>query len=272
MMRRRTARGRSARDYPFFDNGGLPLAFAHRGGAHSPGIAGIENTMVAFAAAVALGFRYVETDVHATADGVLLAFHDGTLDRVTDLSGRVADLPYAQVRSARIAGREPVALLADILTSWPELRVNIDCKAPQAMEPLARVVAQHRAADRVCVASFSTGRLNRLRELLGPRVATAYGPLGVAALRLAPSASLLRRLPPSYDGMAAQVPVAAGRLLLVKQAFVDRVHELGRQVHAWTVDEPAEIDRLLDLGVDGIMTDRTDVLRRVLTARGAWPT
>lgn len=260
---------RAAHNYPFFDNGGRPLAFAHRGGAHSPGNAGIENTMVAFEAAIAQGYRYLETDVHATEDGVLLAFHDSTLDRVTDLSGPVADLPYARVRQARIDGREPVALLADILTSWPDVRVNIDCKAVAAIAPLARVLAQHRAADRVCVASFSTRRLRLLRQRLGPSVATAYGPLGVAGLRLSPTV-LLRRIPAAYGGVAAQVPVVAGRLTLIGPRFVERAHELGRQVHAWTVDDADEMHRLLDLGVDGIMTDRTEVLRAVLTSRNAW--
>lgn len=260
---------RRADSYPFFDNESRPLAFAHRGGAFSPGNLGIENTMVAFQAAVEQGFRYVETDAHATSDGVVLAFHDSTLDRVTDLSGPVADLPYSRVRRARIAGREPIPLLAELLTSWPALKVNIDCKSRRAIEPLAAVIAEHRAWDRVCVASFSPWRLSRLRRRLGPRVATAYGTLGVTALRLSPG-SVARRLAPAQAGLAAQVPVAAGPVPLVTPTFVDRAHELHRQVHVWTVDDPLEMHRLLDLGVDGLMTDRTDVLRAVLTARGAW--
>lgn len=260
---------RRARDYPFFDNAGHPLAFAHRGGALVPSNVGIENSMAAFQSAVDLGFRYVETDVHATADGVLVAFHDTTLDRVTNLVGAVADLPYDRVRRARIGDREPVPLLSDLLTTWPELRINIDCKARQAIEPLGRVIAEHRAWDRVCLASFSPYRLSRLRARLGPRVATSFTLPGVAAMRLLPT-HLLRWLAAGHTGVAAQVPLAAGSLDLVTPRFVERLHDLGKQVHVWTVDEASEMGRLLDLGVDGLITDRPDVLRDVLIARGCW--
>ncbi len=256
-------------DYPFFDNGGLPLAMAHRGGALTGDNAGIENSMVAFASAVALGYRYVETDVHATADGVVIAFHDATLDRVTDLTGSVADLPYEDVRRALIGGREAVPLLSEILTSWPGLGVNIDCKGWGAIEPLSRVISQHRAWDRVCVASFSPLRLNRLRARLGSRVATSYSPVGISGLRLLPTYRL-RWLAAGHGGVAAQVPSSAGSLRIVTRSFVDRLHELGKQVHVWTVDDPQEMAELLDLGVDGIITDRADLLREVYTARGIW--
>lgn len=261
---------RRADDYPFFDNDGLPLAMAHRGGALTGDNAGIENSMVAFASAVALGYGYVETDVHATADGVLVAFHDATLDRVTDLTGVVADLSYDQVRGALIGGREAVPLLSEVLTCWPQLRVNIDCKGRGAIEPLARVITEQRAWDRVCVASFSPWRLSRLRARLDPRVPTAYSPLGVAALRLLP-ASRLRRLTAGHSALAAQVPNRAGPLRLVTRAFVDRAHTLGKHVHVWTVDDAAEMRDVLDLGVDGIITDRADVLRDVYIERGIWP-
>lgn len=260
---------RGADDYPFFDNAGRPLAMAHRGGALTGANGGIENSMVAFESAVALGFRYVETDVHATSDGVLLAFHDTTLDRVTDLRGSVAHVTYDRVRQALIGGREPIALLSDILTSWPELKVNIDCKAPLAIDPLARLIAQQRAWDRVCVASFSPRRLSRLRASLGSRVATSYTIPGVAALRLLPMPQL-RWVTIGHHGLAAQVPSRVAGFPIVTRRFVERAHALRKQVHVWTVDDPVEMNRLLDLGVDGIITDRADVLRQVYTARGVW--
>jgi len=258
-----------ADDYPFFDNGGLPLAMAHRGGALTGDSIGIENSMVAFATAVALGYRYVETDVHATSDGVVLAFHDATLDRVTGVTGSVADIPYEQVRRALIGGREAVPLLSEILTSWPDLRVNIDCKSRAAIDPLADVISEHRAWDRVCVASFSPWRLSRLRARCGSRVATSYTPLGVGALRLLPT-HRLRWLAAGHTALAAQVPGYAGPLPIVTSAFVKRAHALRKRVHVWTVDDPAEMTRLLDLGVDGIITDRADLLREVYVGRGIW--
>ena len=254
--------------YPFFDNGGLPIAFAHRGGALTGDNLGLENTMAAFEAAVRLGFRYLETDVHATLDGVVLAFHDVSLDRVTDQIGRIARLQYADVGRALIGGREAVPLLHEVLTSWPDLRLNIDAKASGAIRPLARLVHEQRAWDRVCVASFSARRLRALRSELGPRVASSYSGLGVAALRLGPGRAATRLL--ARHGQAAQVPVRSGGVEIVTANFVRRLHALGKQVHVWTIDDPAEIDRLLDLGVDGIMSDRIDILRDVYRARGVW--
>lgn len=257
-----------AADYPFFDNGGLPMPFAHRGGAQTGGNVGLDNTMVAFAAAVTLGYRHLETDVHATSDGHLIAFHDPTLERSTDGVGMISALSHAEVIRARLAGREAIPLLADILTSWPDVRVNIDAKSDAAIEPLARCIDEHRAWDRVCVASFSVRRVHLLRQRLGPRVATAYSALGVGALLLVPLRAL--RAVATARGVAAQVPPRRGPLDIVTASFVDRAHELGKQVHVWTIDAPEEMHRLLDLGVDAIMSDRTDLLRDVFVSRGIW--
>ncbi|REF34649.1 glycerophosphodiester phosphodiesterase [Thermasporomyces composti] len=257
----------TSRRYPFLDHPG-PIPFAHRGGALYPPNVGIENSMTAFANAIELGYRYLETDVHATADGVLVAFHDPTLDRVTDRSGRIADLPYAEVARARIAGREPIPTLAEILGTWPDVRVNIDVKHENAIRPLAEAVAKTNAHDRICVSSFSGHRTKAVYRLLGPRVATGATPLGVASLTV-PLPQLLRRLVLS-DAACVQVPVSFRGLRIVTPDFVDRVHALGKQVHVWTIDDAAQMNDLLDMGVDGIITDRIDTLRDVLTARGQW--
>jgi glycerophosphoryl diester phosphodiesterase len=242
----------------------VPLAFAHRGGAAG----GLENTMAAFARAVKAGYRYVETDVHATADGVLVAFHDPWLNRVTDRSGRIGALPWSEVRRARVGGKEPIPLLADVLTEWPWLRVNIDLKADAAVEPLAAVIRDYDAIDRVCVGSFSDTRLARVRAALGPRLCTSLGPRGVLRLRSASWRG--RNGSGGTPGVPlAQVPARFG-LTVVDQRFVDHAHDIGMQVHVWTIDSPRQINRLLDLGVDGIMTDRIEVLRDIYTARGLW--
>jgi glycerophosphoryl diester phosphodiesterase len=241
--------------HPFLDGDG-PIAVAHRGGAAG----GLENSMAAFARAVDLGYRYLETDVHATVDGVLLAFHDKTLDRVTDRRGRVADLPYATVRQARIGGVEPIPLLEDLLGTWPSVRVNIDVKDGRAVGPLCQVLRRTGALDRVCVAAFSDRRVALVRRALGPRVATALGPRAVAALRAVALGRLPERFAPR-QGVCAQVPERAGPLAVVTSAFVDTAHRFGFAVHVWTVDEPTAMRRLLDLGVDGIMTDELETLR-----------
>ncbi|HYU85192.1 MAG TPA: glycerophosphodiester phosphodiesterase family protein, partial [Kribbellaceae bacterium] len=108
--------------FSFLENDG-PIAMAHRGGALHPDNVGYENSMKAFAHAVGLGYRYLETDVHATRDGVVVAFHDSSLDRVTDRTGVIADLPWSEVSKARINGHEPIPLLSDLLDRWPDVRL-----------------------------------------------------------------------------------------------------------------------------------------------------
>ncbi len=260
---------RQAADFPYFDNGGNPIAFAHRGGAASGESLRLENSMHAFQQAVDLGYRYLETDANATRDGVLVAFHDATLVRTTGARGRISQLTYDEVRRVKIAGAEPIPLLHDVLTSWPEIRLNIDAKSVRAIRPLANLIDEHRAWDRVCVASFSAWRLHELRRAVGPRVASSYAAPGAAALRLLPTASL-RKLLTGHGGGAVQVPVRKLGIEIVTAEFVARVHELGKQVHVWTIDVADEIERLLDLGVDAIMADRVDVLRDVFVARGLW--
>lgn len=247
--------------HPFLDHDGV-LAFAHRGGAG----AWPENTMPAFEGAVRLGYRYLETDVHLTADGVLVAFHDDRLDRVTDRQGRIGELPWAEVARARVDGREPIVLLEDLLGALPEARVNIDPKHDAAVPALAEAIRRTGALDRVCVGAFSDRRLGRLRALLGPGLCTSLGPAGVARLRAGAAGLPTGRLP----SPCAQVPAAAGRVTVVDERFVAAAHRRGIQVHVWTVDEPAEMERLLDLGVDGLMTDRPEVLKGVLERRGQW--
>jgi len=250
-----------ATTWPFLDHPG-PLAFAHRGGAG----AWPENTMAAFENAVGLGYRYLETDVHVTADGKLVAFHDDVLDRVTDRRGRIADLPWSEVGAARVDGHA-IPLLADILDAWPGVRVNIDAKHDAAVAPLVEVIGRHTAHDRVCVAAFSDRRLARFRRLTDGGVCTAAGPAGIARLRLASFGPPGRR-----PAGCAQVPVHFGRVRIVDPSFVRACHRRGLQVHVWTIDEAAEMERLLDLGVDGIMTDHPAVLKEVLSARGQWAT
>jgi len=249
------------RRFAFLDHPG-PLAFAHRGGAKE----NLENTYPAFARAVELGYRYLETDAHATADGVLVAFHDDRLDRLTDRTGLIGDLPWAEVRAARVRGRDEIPLLEDLLTAWPDVRVNIDPKHDAAVDPLVELIERTGTVDRVCIGSFSDRRLARIRARLGPRICTSMGPRQVARLVAAS-----RGLPAgSFSAACVQVPTKRGPVPLVTDRFLAAAHQRGLQVHVWTIDDPDEMHRLLDMGVDGIMTDRTDVLKSVLVERGQW--
>lgn len=273
-----------------------PLAFAHRGGAaHAP-----ENSWRAFEHAVGLGYRYLETDLQATADGVLVAFHDKTLTRVCGQDGRVRRLSYAELSAARIDGTEPIPVLEDLLTAWPDIRFNLDVKDVPAIAPLPEVLRRTNAWDRVCLVSFSASRLRATRRALGRPVCMAASPLGTAVVRFGGPRGRHDKRGPGRAGSGgpphrASTGDSRGRLAapgehwpltdwltrsgvrcvqvpasMATPSFIGRSHALGLQVHAWTVNDQPTMQRLLDLGVDGIMTDETVALRDVLTARGQW--
>ncbi len=252
----------------YLDHAGV-LAFAHRGGSYHPEIEGLENTMAAFSHAVALGYDYLETDVHVTSDGVLLAFHDDVLDRVTDRTGSIAETSYADVQAALIGGRERVPTLAELFEAFPDVKFNIDIKSAGSVPALADFISERDAWDRVLVGSFSGHRLNEFRRLTEGRVATSAHPREVAAYVLSPSAALARLLTPGRPD-ALQIPHRRGLLTVASRGVIRRAHANGVQVHVWTIDEQAEMIELLDRGVDGLITDRTDILSDVLRSRGQW--
>nr|WP_258924271.1 glycerophosphodiester phosphodiesterase family protein [Kocuria varians] len=275
-----------------------PAALAHRG--FSPD--GHENTLAAFEAAAELGFVWLETDVHTTRDGVVVAFHDPTLERVTGTTGAVNDLAWEQLRELRIGGEHGIPTLEELLRALPDARLNIDVKDEASVAALPEVLAREGAADRVRVTSFSESRRRRtlaaLSRLTGRRVKTSAGTLGTAGfLAVAAVAPLTDRVSPriahalwaahraAWSRVVApfdtlQLPerhtleLPLGRRVTVRivtRQFLDLAHREGLRVQVWTVNEPADMDRLLDLGVDGLITDRADLLRDVLLRRGQWP-
>jgi glycerophosphoryl diester phosphodiesterase len=247
--------------FAYLDHPG-PIPFAHRGGT----AAWPENTFAAFEHAVSLGYRYLETDVHRTLDGVVVAFHDDVLDRVTDRGGAVARMRWSEVRAARVAGAHEIVRLDDLLAAFPDRHFNIDPKHDAVVEPLAEVIRRARAVDRVCVGSFRDARTDRIRQLLGPSLCTAGGRLAVARMRLATMGGGTRS--PAFA--CVQVPPAVRSLPLVDRRFLRSAERSGIAVHVWTINEADAMHRLLDLGVDGIMSDDTVLLRDVLRSRGQW--
>jgi glycerophosphoryl diester phosphodiesterase len=253
---------RTAERTAFFDHP-VPLAFAHRG--YSP--AGLENTMSAFDAAVDLGYRYIETDVRATADGTVVTFHDARLDRLTDRPGRLRDQSWSEIKHARVRGVEPIPRLEDALDAWPELCWNIDVKDPAAVPAFARAIERTRAHHRVCVASFSDRRRRSVLRRLSAPVATSGGRQTIARFRGASALrlfALIERLLREVDCL--QIPARVGPITLVNRSTMAAVHAAGRQLHVWTVNDPAVMRRMLSLGVDGLMTDRAELLRDLLRA------
>ncbi len=246
--------------YAFLDSP-RPLAFAHRGGA----LEAPENTLAAFTHAVGLGYRYLETDVQGTRDGVAVIFHDDELQRLAGRPGRIRDLSWAEVSRLRVRG-QAIPRLEEVLERFPETRLNLDPKNEEAVEPMAETIRRTGALERVCVGSFQSARVQRLRRLLGVRLCWSPGPSGVLRAWLSG-----RGLPLGMPACGAlQVPLRVRGIPIVSPAFLRAAHARGVQVHVWTVDARAEMERLLDLGIDGLMTDRPALLREVLQARGLW--
>jgi glycerophosphoryl diester phosphodiesterase len=223
--------------------------------------------MAAFTAAIEAGFTHIETDARITADGVVVAFHDDTLGRVSDTTGSLAQLDWGTVRSALVAGEHRVPTIADLLERFPDTFINIDPKSDAVVEPLVRTIEEAEAINRVCIGSFSDRRIATLRSRLGPNLCTSLGPRAVTALRAASYGMPVGHI----VGDCVQVPPTMRGVTLVDRRFVCEAHDRGMQVHVWTIDAELEMHRLLDLGVDGIMTDRLRALRAVLQARGNWP-
>jgi len=244
--------------HPYLDHDG-PIAFAHRGG----NVAAPENTLAAFEHAVSLGYRYLETDVHRSADGVLVAFHDTDLNRTCGVDAVIADLTWAQISELRVDGTEPIPRMIDLLDRWPEHRFNIDCKADDAVDAFVDLVTERNLLDRICVGAFSLRRLHTLRTRLGRGLLTCMAPSEIGSLRI------LGRLLGSHP-RAAQVPTTAGRLTVVNERFVANANRAGVPVHVWTINDSPTMHRLLDLGVGGIMTDDVELLRNVYVERGLW--
>jgi glycerophosphoryl diester phosphodiesterase len=245
--------------------GALPIGIAHRGGAwEAP-----ENSERAFRHCVDLGFSFIETDVRATRDGVAIVFHDADLGRTTDASGLVREMTWQEVSEAKIHGREPILRLDEMLQRFPDTRFNIDVKEANAVAPFLGVVRQAGAWARVCVGSFNHHRLAQLRRLAGPRLATSLSPREVLALRATASGLPTRWTRPR--AACVQIPVAMGGITFAESRLVETAHSFGWQVHVWTVDDEEMMSRLIELGVDGIMTDRPSLLRSVLGLLGRWP-
>ncbi len=224
--------------------------------------------MAAFERSYALGIRYLETDVRITADGELIAFHDATLTRVTGRRGKVERTDLATIRELLVAEREPIPTLGDALDAFPDACFTIDVKDRAAVAPLARVIREHGAAHRVCVAGSWDSWLASLGADAGPDLTVA---LGWRSLAVALSRLHLRRTPGGHPhGTFAHVPLRLGRVAIFADHLAERAHQVGLRLIVWTVNDQPTMNRLLDAGVHGIITDRPDLLREVLIARDEW--
>lgn len=245
-----------------------PIAFAHRGGAKLwP-----ENTLTSFEGALELGYRYIETDVHVTRDDRLVVFHDGTLDRTTNGAGPIAHCSLAELRGLDAgywferAGEHPfrgrgvgIPTLEEAFALHPDLRLNVEIKpmGERGARLMWEEIERLGVHDRILVAAAHSPTGRAFRRISGGRVATSAGFADVLAFWMSVRGRAARWLPIDYDSL--QVPVSFGGLPVVEPAFVEAAHARGLHVHVWTVDDPAELERLARIGVDGLMTDRPDL-------------
>jgi glycerophosphoryl diester phosphodiesterase len=253
---------------PYFEPAG-PRVLAHRGlaAATDASEGAPENTLLAFAAAIAIGADYVETDVHASKDGVAVISHDPSLKRVAGLNARVSDLTMAELRAIDLGDGQFFCSLNDALDTFPETRFNIDIKSGDAVGPATAAILEARAKDRVLVTSFSEARRTAAVAVL-PGVATSCGATrfarALAAAKLGSSGAVRSVL---RDVDAVQVPTHYGLLSITSPTMIERLHAAGVEVHVWTINDPALMNSLLDAGVDGLVSDRADLALQVVAQR-----
>lgn len=238
------------------------LAFAHRGGNEfAP-----ENSFRAFKSAVDIGYKYLETDVHLTKDGFLIAFHDDTLDRVTDKSGLIRDLTLSEIKKAKIAGTDEIPLLSELLNSFTDCFFNIDCKVDETVQPLINLINNKDFINRVCIGSFSQKRINFIRKSLGKDVKTSMGPAEVILSKFLSYTSLGYNFKSSYTS----IPIRRYGINLLEERNIKYLKSNNQKVIAWTINDEDQMKMLINIGIDGIMTDNLTLLKKVLIEESLW--
>ena len=241
----------------------MPRVLAHRGLA----VDLPDNTLLAFLRALALGVSYLEIDVHASSDGVAIVSHDPDLSRLAGRTDKVSDLTYAELKRIELGEGQRFVSLAELLDAFPDARLNIDIKSAEAVKPTVVAIRMARARDRVLIASFSeTRRKAAVRLLPGVATSASFSRMALALVGAKLGIPALTRY--ALRGLhAVQVPLSSGGIRVVTRRTVAALHAAGVEVHIWTINDRATMDGLLDLGIDGLVTDRADVAVRLLNDR-----
>ena len=243
-------------------NSNKKLAIAHRGGiSRYP-----ENTMEAFQEAIDLGYKYLETDIQVTSDNKLVIFHDDKLDRLTNVSGKLKERSWDEIKHTKINNKYSIPMLSELITSWPDIKINIDPKIDDCIGPLIDFLKKNDVFDRVCIGSFSQSRLDILRKELGTKLCTSAGPSEVFKIKFPFLSSPNNHI----KANCIQVPVKYYGIKIINEKFVNFCHSQDLQVHAWTINDPEEMSNLLDIGVDGIISDNINELKNILVESEFW--
>ena len=245
--------------HPFFQDFNF-YGFVHRGGDEVK----TENTLEAFEYSSNLGFIFIETDVQSTKDGHVVIFHDSTLKRMAGIDKRIKDLTLNELKEIELINGGRVPLLYEALDSFPDLRFNIDIKTEDALENTIKIIKEMRCFNRSCLASFSSSRLNRIRKIAGPEACTSSGQMEIFNLICRSIGITTKRT----NSDCAQIPTSQWGIPILTKRFIAKAHQEGKLVHIWTIDDENEMYKLIDFGVDGLMTDKPSVLKKALQLKG----
>ena len=245
--------------HPFFRDFNF-YGFVHRGGDEVKS----ENTLEAFEYSSDLGFIYIETDVQSTKDGHVVIFHDSTLKRMAGINKSISDLTLEEIKRIELIDGGKIPLLYEALDSLPDLRFNIDIKTEDAMENTIKIIQEMKCFHRTCLASFSSSRLNRIRKLAGPEVCTSSGQMDIFKL-ICKSLGISLKI---NSADCAQIPITQWGVPILTKRFLRIAKKENKLVHVWTIDNKEEMFKLIDFGVDGIMTDKPSILKQAMSERG----
>ena len=245
--------------HPFFRDFNF-YGFVHRGGDEVKS----ENTLEAFEYSSDLGFIYIETDVQSTKDGHVVIFHDSTLKRMAGINKSISDLTLEEIKRIELIDGGKIPLLYEALDSFPDLRFNIDIKTEDAMENTIKIIQEMKCFHRTCLASFSSSRLNRIRKLAGPEVCTSSGQMDIFKL-ICKSLGISLKI---NSADCAQIPITQWGVPILTKRFLRIAKKENKLVHVWTIDNKEEMFKLIDFGVDGIMTDKPSILKQAMSERG----
>ena len=214
----------------------------------------LENTIEAFQSAVSLGYQYLETDLRETSDGKIITFHDPNLKRITGANITISETKFSDIRMRRLPSRETIPTIDELLEEFPDSFFNMDLKVNQIEEKVLKKINSHNALERVCLGSFNSKTIKKINSL-EPKILTSMGISQVIKYKFFQKKNLSKLI---------QIPTHWNGIKVITKKFIDRLHNDGLKVHVWTVNKETEMQSLIDLGVDGIMTDNASGLIEVM--------
>ena len=214
----------------------------------------LENTIEAFQSAISLGYQYLETDLRETSDGKIITFHDPNLKRITGANITISETKFSDIRMRRLPSRETIPTIDELLEEFPDSFINMDLKVNQIEEKVLKKINSHNALERVCLGSFNSKTIKKINSL-EPKILTSMGISQVIMYKFFQKKNLSKLI---------QIPTHWKGIKVITKKFIDRLHNDGLKVHVWTINKETEMQSLIDLGVDGIMTDNASGLIKVM--------